>query len=129
MNSARRPLSPFLSTYAWRYTFFNPSFIHRGTGVVLAIGLIALCYFFIAIAAGAQSFAQALRVFGHPLFKIFRVVLCWSFLFHLFNGLRHLAWDAGCGFDQKTARLTGRIVFTAATILTLVGCLLMFRHT
>lgn len=45
MNQHQRPMSPFLSVYAWRYTFFNPSVIHRATGIALAFGLVALCYF------------------------------------------------------------------------------------
>ena len=46
-----------------------------------------------------------------------------SLFFHLANGLRHLAWDAGLGFDLDKLRVSGWLVvlFAAAmTVLTLV---------
>src|SRR5450631_43987 len=73
MNQRQQPMSPFFSAYAWRYTFFNPSVIHRATGIALAFGLVALCYFFVSIAGGSQTYSRALTIFGHPLFKVFLV--------------------------------------------------------
>jgi len=128
MNQRQRPMSPFFSAYAWRYTFFNPSVIHRATGIALAFGLVALCYFFVSIAGGAQTYSRALTVFGHPLFKVFLVGWFWSFFFHFLNGIRHLFWDAGYGFDKQFARASGRFVIVTATILTVACCLFVFRH-
>jgi len=39
------------------------------------------------------------------------------------NGLRHLFWDAGKGFEIETAYLTGRIVIGASVLLTIVAWL------
>jgi succinate dehydrogenase / fumarate reductase cytochrome b subunit len=128
MNQRQRPLSPFLSAYAWRYTFFNPSVIHRATGIALAFGLTALCYFFISIARGSDAYSRALTVFGHPLFKLFLVAWFWSFFFHFLNGIRHLSWDAGYGFEKQFARASGRMVIATATMLTVACCLFVFQH-
>ena len=44
----------------------------------------------------------------------------WALFYHLFNGIRHLFWDAGYGFQLSTAyksgwaTLAGSIVLTAA---------------
>ena len=128
MIQRRRPLSPWFSAYAWRYTFFNPSVIHRATGVALAVGFIALCYFLVSLARGPQSYSRALVIFANPIFKVFIVGWLWSFFFHFSNGIRHLFWDAGYGFEKRFARTTARIVIAAATIVTMVSCFLLFRH-
>jgi succinate dehydrogenase / fumarate reductase cytochrome b subunit len=122
-------MSPFFSSYAWRYTFFNPSFIHRATGIALAFGLVVLCYFFVSIAGGSQTYSRALTMFGHPLFKVLLVGWLWSFFFHFSNGIRHLFWDAGFGFDRQLARASGRFVIVIATLLTLACSLFVFRHS
>jgi succinate dehydrogenase / fumarate reductase cytochrome b subunit len=127
MTLRERPMSPFFSAYAWRYTFFNPSVIHRATGITLAIGLIPLSYFFFSLAGGHRSYAVALAVFRLPVFKFFLVMWIWSFLFHFLNGIRHLSWDAGYGFEKNFARATGLAVTAGATILTIVCCLYVFR--
>jgi succinate dehydrogenase / fumarate reductase cytochrome b subunit len=44
----------------------------------------------------------------------------WTFsiFFHLCNGLRHLFWDAGRGFELRTIYATGWMVVAASVILT-----------
>ena len=37
---------------------------------------------------------------------------------HVNNGIRHLAWDCGLGFERKQARASGWAVFIAAVALT-----------
>ena len=43
----------------------------------------------------------------------------WSvtFFFHLNNGIRHLSWDSGYGFDLKTAYRSGYAVLPSTAIL------------
>src|ERR1700733_13365008 len=115
MIQRQRPLSPWFSAYAWWYTFFNPSVIHRATGVALAVGFVALCYFLVSLAGGPQSYSQALVIFCSLIFKIFIVGWLWSFFFHFFNGIRHLFWDAGYGFDKLLGFVTRRIVSSVST--------------
>ena len=92
----------------------------------MAFGFVALCYFLVSLAGGPQSYSQALIIFGGPKFKVFIVGWLWSFFFHFFNGIRHLFWDAGYGFEKRFARVTGRIVIAAATILAIASCFLLF---
>ena len=51
-----------------------------------------------------------------------------AFWYHLFAGIRHLAWDAGFGFEKKVARASGALVvataaaaFAATLLLTPAG--------
>ena len=55
-------------------------------------------------------------VFG----KFLVISLCWTFSFHILNELRHLAWDAGYGFDLKIAKITGIITFIGSFVLTIL---------
>jgi succinate dehydrogenase / fumarate reductase cytochrome b subunit len=45
----------------------------------------------------------------------------WAFFYHLCNGIRHLAWDAGWGFDLKTMTRSGYAVVAASAALTLLA--------
>jgi succinate dehydrogenase / fumarate reductase cytochrome b subunit len=45
----------------------------------------------------------------------------WSLFFHLGNGIRHLFWDAGHGFELKTTYASGWTVVAASIVLTLVA--------
>ena len=119
MAKAARPLSPHLQIYRW-YLTMALSIAHRASGVALAFGLLLLSWWLLALASGPEAFAivewwkdsilGVLVLFGYT------VVLT----YHLGNGIRHLFWDAGYGFDPDVARQSGLMVlaFTAvATIL------------
>jgi succinate dehydrogenase / fumarate reductase cytochrome b subunit len=122
------PLSPFWN-YRWSRTFFNPSIIQRYTAFVLIVGLIMLVYFLWAVAAGAHSYARAAKLFAHPLFRAFLVILTWSFIYHLLAGIRHLILDAGYGLERNAARGSGIAVIVAVTVLTAAALLLsLFKH-
>lgn len=111
-----RPLSPFLS-YRWQYTMAL-SFLHRMTGCAMSVGLLLLTYWLVAAATGADAYARAQQCFAHPLVRMLLIAFSFSFFYHLLNGVRHLVWDAGHGFEKKTARLSGWVAFLGAVILT-----------
>jgi succinate dehydrogenase / fumarate reductase cytochrome b subunit len=59
-----------------------------------------------------------------------RIVLGgWLFcaFYHLSNGIRHLFWDAGYGFELKDAYRSGWIVVAVALIATLVSWVVGLR--
>jgi succinate dehydrogenase / fumarate reductase cytochrome b subunit len=45
----------------------------------------------------------------------------WTFCFfyHLANGIRHMFWDIGRGFEKRRAVITGGTVVVVAIVLTL----------
>ena len=47
--------------------------------------------------------------------------LTFALFFHLVNGIRHLAWDAGWGFEMGTLKATGWLVVAAAVALTFIA--------
>jgi succinate dehydrogenase / fumarate reductase, cytochrome b subunit len=118
MPARSRPTSPHLSIYRWQIGN-TLSILHRLTGAALALGLIALSYWFVSLAGGPDSYAAAARLFASP-FGL-AVLLGWtfSFLFHLLNGVRHLFWDAGKGFERTQRHLSGWFAVLGAIALTL----------
>ncbi len=116
MQGVQRPLSPYW-IYRWEITMWLSS-LHRITGLLLSLGAVALAVWLIALATGADAFATVSRLYGSGLFKVLLVGWTFCFFYHLANGVRHLAWDAGYGFDPARIRLTGRIVIGVALVAT-----------
>ena len=113
-----RPLSPFMFPTWYHFQITSAlSILHRLTGIGLAVGSILLAWWIVAVAAGGQIFA-ATHVFLASPIGVFLLFL-WSvaFFFHLCNGIRHLAWDAGYGFEIRSAHLSGCAVLAATVML------------
>jgi succinate dehydrogenase / fumarate reductase, cytochrome b subunit len=113
-----RPLSPHLQVYRWLIGS-SLSIMHRMTGVALALGLVALSYWLISLAGGDETYAAAMRLLSSPVGLIFLVGWTFSFLFHLLNGVRHLFWDAGYGFERTQRHASGWFAVFGAVGLTL----------
>ena len=113
-----RPLSPDLQIYRPQLTSVL-SITHRLTGIALSIGSPLLVCWLIAAAAGPSAYAT-LHGFLASWLGLF-LLLGWtfSFFFHLCNGIRHLFWDAGYGFDLQTIYASGWVVVAISIGLTL----------
>lgn len=96
------------------------SIFHRGTGVVLAIGSILVAYWLGAIAAGPEAYATANSILGSWFGKLVLFGWTWALFYHLCNGIRHLLWDSGFGFEIETTYLSGKIVLGASVVLTIL---------
>jgi succinate dehydrogenase / fumarate reductase cytochrome b subunit len=115
MAQRARPLSPFMH-YRWQYTN-TLSILHRITGVLLSLGFLLLVYWLAAAAAGPERYAAALRALGSPLAQLVLFGVTFSFCYHLLNGVRHLFFDMGRGFELATARKSGWAVAIGALVL------------
>jgi succinate dehydrogenase / fumarate reductase cytochrome b subunit len=118
MPTRVRPTSPHLQVYRWQIGN-TLSILHRLTGAVLALGLIALSYWLVALASGPGSYASALRLLASPIGLLVLFGWTFSFAFHLLNGVRHLFWDAGKGFERKARHASGWFAVLGAIALTL----------
>ena len=115
-----RPLSPHLGVSRWQWTMAL-SILHRATGIALAVGTLLLVYWLWAAANGPAAFASARGLIGSWFGQICLFGWTASLFYHLFNGVRHLFWDAGRGFDLKTARASGLLVVAAALVATILA--------
>lgn len=119
MSQVSRPLSPHLQVYRWQISN-TLSILHRLTGVVLALGGLALVAWLLALASGQAAFTGANALLGSLVGQLALVGWTFCFFYHLCNGLRHLAWDAGRGFDKAVARKSGLAVVAASVLLTVI---------
>jgi succinate dehydrogenase / fumarate reductase cytochrome b subunit len=120
MTAGKRPLSPHLQIYRPQITSVL-SISHRFTGAALAAGLLLLVYWLAALAAGEAAYSAALGVLGSWPVKIVLFLGVFAFFYHLCNGIRHLWWDTGRGFEIAQVNRSGWIVLAAAAALTLLA--------
>ena len=118
MARSDRPLSPHLDVYAWQ-TSNTLSILHRITGVALSVGAIALVGWLVSVASGPAAYASVNGFFAGPIGALLLFGWTFCFFYHLANGIRHLFWDAGYGFDKQRARHTGWLAVAVALIITL----------
>ena len=119
-SSSNRPLSPHLQIYRPQITSVL-SITPRATGVFLSLGALALVYWLATLAGGEDSFTTAQARFGSPLAKIALVAWLFSYYYHLGNGIRHLFWDAGQGYELETLTRSGYVVVGFAAGATLIS--------
>jgi succinate dehydrogenase / fumarate reductase cytochrome b subunit len=125
MANANRPLSPHIQIYRPQLTSVL-SITHRLTGIALSLGSVLLVFWLIAAALGPETYSIA-DSFLKSWFGL-ALLFFWTFslLFHLCNGIRHLFWDAGYGFELQSIYASGWIVVAASVTLTLVSWILSF---
>jgi succinate dehydrogenase / fumarate reductase cytochrome b subunit len=120
MQGQNRPLSPHLQVYKPQLTS-SLSILHRITGVALAMGTLLLVYWLVAAATGAGAYESAQGFFGSFFGQL--ILFGWSIalFYHLANGIRHLFWDAGLGFELPEVYRSGWMVLVATAVLTLAS--------
>ena len=120
MSTINRPLSPHLQVYRPQLTSVL-SITHRATGVVLAVGSIVLVYWLLALAAGPDAYADAQSLLGSWLGKLVLFGFSFALFYHLCNGIRHLFWDIGAGFELESVYLSGWAVVGVSCVLTVLS--------
>ena len=118
MAQAKRPVSPHLQVYRWSVTMAS-SILHRASGVVLGVGTLVLAWWLMAVATSDEAYALVQSCLGSVLGRVVMLGFLWSLIYHMMNGLRHLLWDLGYGFEIGTAQKSGWLVFIAATLATI----------
>lgn len=113
----QRPLSPHLQVYKPQITSMM-SISHRATGVALALGTMLLLAWLWALAYDQQYFNQINALADHWAVRF--ILVAWSFalFYHMGNGVRHLFWDFGKGFDLDNVSRSGAAVILFAAVMT-----------
>ena len=120
-----RPLSPHLTIWRWQTTMLA-SIMHRATGMALALGAMVLAWWLVSISNGPEGYESFMVYAAMPLGIIVLFGFTWSFAFHFFNGIRHLAWDLGYGYDKHTATKTGFLVFALSFLIAIAAFALVW---
>ncbi|TYC64063.1 succinate dehydrogenase, cytochrome b556 subunit [Stappia sp. BW2] len=118
-RSTTRPLSPHLQHYRPEITSIL-SVLHRATGIVLGLGAVGLAWWITALALGGS--AQSVTHWLLTSWLGYLALFGWTFAlgFHLCNGVRHLFWDAGMGFEMDSVRRSGKAAVGGALLLTVI---------
>ena len=117
MAKNNQPLSPHLSIYKWQVTN-TLSILHRFSGALLFLAAIDFSIWLASIAMGENSYALISSLFSSRLALAIWVAVSLSFFYHSLNGLRHLAWDFGKGFETHQVNYSGFIVVFLTLALT-----------
>jgi succinate dehydrogenase / fumarate reductase, cytochrome b subunit len=121
MATPKRPLSPFMIGPYYRPQLTSVmSLTHRATGVLLAVGALVLAAWLVAAAGSAEAYAAFAACIGSPVGKIGLFAFSASLVYHFLNGIRHLFWDAGHGYEIPKAYASGYAVLVLAVVLTAV---------
>jgi succinate dehydrogenase / fumarate reductase cytochrome b subunit len=123
VNRGNRPLSPHLSIYRPLWTMVL-SITHRITGVGMALSITMITWWFLALAINEAYFEVANAVMTSVVGGFILIISLWALSFHFCNGIRHLFWDTGKGFELETAFKSGLAVMAGSVVLTVIGILL-----
>ena len=117
MSNRDRPLSPHLTIYRWPITMVL-SILHRITGIAMAVGLIVLAAWLVQASAGPEQYQNFRAAMSTPVGLLLLIGWTFAFFLHLGNGVRHLFWDSGRGFEKTTANASAWLVLVLAAALT-----------
>jgi succinate dehydrogenase / fumarate reductase cytochrome b subunit len=113
MSTRKRPLSPHLQVYRPQITSVL-SISHRISGIVNALVALGIAVLLISVAAGPEAYGRFAAIAGSIPGQVALFLFTLAICYHLFNGIRHLFWDAGRGFEMSKVYASGYIVITLA---------------
>ena len=114
-----RPLSPHLQVYRWLITS-TLSILHRMTGVALSVGLLLVACWLTTLAYHPENFNDFSAFLRSPIGVLILGGWSLALFYHLCNGIRHLFWDMGRGFELQNVNRSGYAVLISAPILTAI---------
>ena len=114
-----RPMSPHLQIYKLPLTAYV-SIANRIAGVINSVAMVLLVLV-LAVAAGSTSDSSfILSVLNSWFGKLVLFGFTLSLYYHMCNGIRHLFWDVGMGFELETANKTAKVSIGVAVALTII---------
>ena len=97
------------------------SIFHRVTGVVMFLFLIPAVLYVLQCTLGSESgFDRWKSFFSGPIVKLIVLGFVWSYMHHLFAGIRYLLLDIHVGIDLAPARMSAKIVLALGLISTVL---------
>jgi succinate dehydrogenase / fumarate reductase cytochrome b subunit len=123
-GSPNRPTSPHLQIYKWNISSLT-SILHRFTGIALYISIVAVVWYIIYyayqinIATAEEACDCPMKDLFENIFTLAAIFITFSLYYHFCNGIRHLFWDLGKGFELKAARRNGYLVVLTSLVLTI----------
>jgi succinate dehydrogenase / fumarate reductase, cytochrome b subunit len=121
MATPKRPLSPFMIGPYYRPQLTSMlSIAHRATGVLLSLAGFVLAAWLLAAAGGSEGFDRFTALLFSPIGKLLLALVLFSLVYHLLNGIRHLLWDIGWGYEIPRLYATGWAVVVLSVLITVL---------
>ncbi len=126
-----RPTSPHLQIYRWNISSLT-SIMHRFTGIALYLSVVVICWYIVYYtyqinpAESSETCDCPMQQILTTIFSLAAIFITFALYYHFCNGVRHLFWDLGKGFEKNTTKKTGylvillSLVFTVATVGTAI---------
>lgn len=119
MKTSNRPLSPHIQVYKMPLSA-KLSILHRLTGLALSFGAVVLVYWLFSLAYMSDVAISLHALFASSIGKVVLIAWTFAFFYHFCNGIRHLFWDVGKGFEIDEVNRSGVIAVLAALLLTAI---------
>ena len=119
MDTSNRPLSPHLQIYKPQLTSVL-SISHRMTGFALSIIILLSPVIIYFLTNSADTHKVVISLLQNNFIKLIFFLALFGLIYHLCNGIRHLAWAAGYGLDLDSSYKSGYIVLGVSISLTLL---------
>ena len=117
MATRERPTSPFMLGQFYRFQITSMmSILHRISGVMLSFGAFGLAWWLLRMASGGDRAITAAAMLGSTAGMLALFVFTLALMYHLFNGIRHMMWDAGWGLDIPDVYKTGYAVMILSVL-------------
>ncbi|MBX2880051.1 MAG: succinate dehydrogenase, cytochrome b556 subunit [Granulosicoccus sp.] len=113
-----RPLSPHLQHYKLPLTAYL-SVAHRATGIVNSVAIVLLVLLIASAAGSPESYSLMSAIANSWFGKLVLFGFTVTLYYHLGNGIRHLFWDVGLGFELEQAKRSGNLVLIIAAVMSL----------
>ncbi|MBM5786202.1 MAG: succinate dehydrogenase, cytochrome b556 subunit, partial [Pelagibacterales bacterium] len=105
MDKETAPLSPHIQIYKWQLSSLL-SITHRMTAIINIIAFCLIILWVVFLSLGPELFIIFQKFLSSFIGKFLLIGFTWSFCYHLLNGIRHLVWDFGYGYEMKTANIS-----------------------
>lgn len=114
-----KPLSPHLQIYTLPLTVVL-SILHRAAGAFLSVGAVFFTAWLVLLAGDKEVYHFVAGKFAyHWVGKTLLYAWIAALYFHLANGVRHLIWDMGFGFQLKNVDRSSILVIVFTVVMTI----------
>lgn len=116
-TNGSRPQSPNIQIYRPQLTSVL-SIANRISGLIMSVAAVGLVLWLLAVAEGPEAYAVVQSLLSSVFGQIVLLTATFAYFLHLCGGIRHLAWDAGYGFELSAIYASGWVVVVASFMLT-----------
>ncbi len=120
LGERSRPQSPNIQIYRPQLTSVL-SIANRIAGVVSSVAAVGLVIWLLAAAMGPEAYGAVQSAIASPIGQIVLFGVTFAFSLHLCGGIRHLAWDAGYGFELSAIYASGWAIVAVSVVLTVAA--------